>query len=271
VALDLASEVLVFVQLRRVSRSGWAVRGKRVFQPLREIFPILVPGRGVVAFLRRHEHLWINVFKLLGREVTERYEMGLQELREYVEETVETVRETIRSTARNTALADLPQWLIEELVTIRFGRLPHTSILEFIENVEEKFREYMEAPLVLRGLKRAETRFQKLLSTSQIMALKVRRCRFEELMDVKLHLYQLLEKGVIPVDFSKDSIIVAKKIQRHKGSERFWLSTLNLDPAGVLRGLESECVTVEDARELEFESRDVGWGLRVAQTYPGRA
>ena len=253
-ALDLAREALVFTQLRRASR---AARRSRVLQPLRGIYPMLVLNRGLVAFLRRHELIWAGMFKLLGREVTGRYEMGFLEVRDYVEEAVKTVREA----TRNTAIANLPQWLIEELLVIYFGKLPHYAVLEFFGKVERRFREYMEAPQVLKGLKKARTRFQELLSTSQIIALKARRCRYE--VDIGNVLYELLAKGVIPVDYSLNSVIVARKTRRQKGSERFWLSTLNIDPLQVLRGFESECLEVVEDVKLEFEERDVGWGLKT--------
>ena len=110
-------------------------------------------------------------------------------------------------------------------------------------------------------MKKARTRFQELLSTSQIIALRARRCRYE--VDIGNVLYELLAKGVIPVDYSLNSVIVARKVYKSGGYERFWLSTLNIDPVELLRGFESECVTVGDVGELEFESRGVGWGLKA--------
>ena len=260
--MDLSSEVLVFVKLRKISRHGWAVHGKKIFQPLRESFPILVVGGGVVAFLKRHEHIWANMFRLVGREVVGRYEASLQKFSEYIG-VAESVREAIKASIQ---AMNLPPWLAEAFEpSVSFGVLPYGKALKFLETIRRRFKEYMEAPLALKGPREGESGFHKFLRTSDLAVLVIRGTYKEGMLKyVSEYLYGLLDDGVIPIDYSYDSIIVARKVYADGGLKRFWRSTRNLDPIEVLRGFEQTYFSyVFDVKELEFERRDVGWGLKA--------
>jgi len=264
----LGREVLVFVQLKRVSGGSWA-RYRGLFQSLRYSFPIVVVNKKskgrvnkkIVAFLKRHEHVLINMYKLLGWEVVERYEMSLSEFEEYLE----GLRKALEVQKK---LENLPPWLAEHLKpTVSLGMLSYDEALKFFEAVRKKFREYAEVPLSMKAPRKGETRLHKFLRTSSVAVLVVSGTYREELLKrVSEYMYELLHQGIVPVDYSYNSIIVAKKVYRYKGSERIWRSAHNLDPIKVLEGFASRYDVVANVRELEFEKRDVGWGLKAIPT-----
>jgi hypothetical protein len=126
-----------------------------------------------------------------------------------------------------------------------------------------KFREYMEVPLAMKGPREGESRFHEFLRTSELVVLKIVGTYKPELMRrVSNYLYELLIKGIIPIDYSYDLIIVARKIYKHRGVERLWRSVFDYDPIKILKGFESRYEPVLRVKELEFEERDVGWGLK---------
>jgi len=268
--IDLSSEVLVFTLSRRARKGLWYTYGK-VFLSLMRGFPALVVtqkshGRvsgKVVAFLRRHEHIWANMLTLLGWEVTERFEMPL--LKFY--DMLESVRLEV-----SRHFETLPQWFAEYFrPAVSFGSLSYNDITRFLEAVKRKFKEYMEAPLAVKGRIEGETELHKFLRTSDLAVLILRGTYKEGMLKyINSYLYELLSDGVIPIDYSHKTIIVARKTYRDKRSERFWRSVLNMDPIRVLRGLESTYLqNVFKVEELEFEKRDVGWGLNVkSASYP---
>ena len=274
--VDVSREILVFTLLKRVSRGVWA-RYRGMFQSLRYSFPIVVVNRKskgrvnrkIVVFLKRHEHIWINMYKLLGWEVAERYEMGLHEFEEMLED-ITRVLEVLKQTEVLKRVENFPPWLAEGFkLTVCLTMLSYDEALKFLETIRGKFKEYMEIPLSMKAPRKGETRLHKFLRTSTIATLIIRGTYKEGMLRyINDYLYELLSDGVVPVDYSYDSIIVAKKIYRHKGSERIWRSTLNLDPIEVLRGFESVYFAyVFDVKELEFEKRDVGWGLKAIPAF----
>jgi len=270
VEIDLSGEVLVFALLERVSRGAWA-KYRGVFQSLRYSFPIVIitkksKGRvneKVIVFLKRHEHVWINMYKLLGWEVAEKYEMNLHKFKKMFD--LGRVLEALKR-AENENFEDMPPRLAKYLKPLRISRgaLSYDEALEFFETIKKKFKEYMEIPLSIKAPRRDETRLHKLLRTSSKAVLVISGTYREELLKrINDYMYELLSRGVTPVDYSYNSIIVAKKVYRYRGSERIWRSPLNLDPIEVLKGFASRYVVVTDVRELEFEKRDVGWGLKA--------
>ena len=257
-------EVVVFALLERVSPGDWE-RYRGLFQTLRYSFPIVVVNRKhkgrvrrkIIAFLKRHEVLWTSMYELLGWKVVERYEMGMEELRKQLEG-LRKFLETLKG------LEDLPEWLSESLKPgITLGDLPLDKAVEFMELVEKRFREYMEAPKAIADAGAARTRFHKLLRTSKISALVIGiGGKNEQLKRVGERIYELLEKGIAPIDYSYNAIIVAKKSYRYRGVEKTWRSSLGLDPEKVLKDLETRYEIVVPDVKLEFEKRDVGWGLK---------
>jgi len=270
VEVDLSNEVLVFTMSRRARKGLWYTYGK-VFRALMHGFPAIIVtrkshgrvGGKLVAFLKRHEHIWANMISLLGWEVVERFEVPLLRFNDIIE----SVRLEV-----SKHFETLPPWFAEYFKpTVSFGPLSYSDVVRFIENVKRKFKEYMEAPLAVKGRIEGETEFHRFLRTSTTATLIIRGTYKEGMLRyINDYLYELLSDGVVPVDYSYDSIIVAKKVYRHRGSERIWRSTLNLDPIEVLRGFESVYFAyVFDVKELEFEKRDVGWGLDAKEvSYP---
>ncbi len=262
-------EYLVFALLERVRPGDWA-RYRGLFQTLRFRYPIVVINkkyRGrvkgkIVAFLKRHEDVWLKAYELLGWKVVERYEMGLDEFRSKYEG-LKKFLETIKG------FDNLPNWLSESLKPmIALGDLPLDKAFAFLDSIEKTFKEYMEAPKALVDAKAAKTRFQRLLRTSTIAALAIRGTDKKALKkEITRILGIMLSRGIVPVDYSYNYIIVAKKRLTVRGHRKNWLSTLEYDPIDVLKGLEARPAIVflpqEKIKELVFEERDLGWGLSV--------
>ena len=256
---DIKREPAIVVLARRELR---VPRYRPVIRALRSTFPAVMASRGntrVAIFLKRHEHVWASAYRLLGWEELGRYEVSLGELAEVCEES-ERALEPLRSSPR------IPGWLAPYLgVTASLGVLPCYEVASFLELVKRRFSEYMEVPKAMRGPRKREPRLHKLLRTSRLAVLIVSgTSREEQLRRVSEYLHELLMKGVVPVDYSHNTIIVAAKVYKRRGVERVWRSPLGLNPVEVIKGFESRYVpVVTDVRDLEFERRDVGWGLKV--------
>lgn len=216
---------LVFARLV----GGRSVR-RRLFNVLRFRFPIAVVGGGDVSkrvvFLKRHWDLWATVFRVFGWKVVETRSMGLGEF--------------------------------EEMFGDRWYWFPGL--------VKATAEEYRGVPKALSDPSCRVTRFHKLLASADLFALAIRGSWEEAL---RRELGKVLEwmvwRGVVPVDYSLSHVIVARRLYRGG----WWLSTLGYDPLRVLRELEARPAKVVLSREridrLEFEERNVGWGLKVVE------
>jgi len=216
--------------------------------------------------LKRHEDLWIQALSLLGWKMIERYEVPLDKFKRIYEKLKEIV-DLIDDLKKEYTF---PSWLSEELKpVIGLGMLTLDKIMNFIENINRRFEEYMLAPKAMVDPKEAKTGFLTRLRRSVVTALAIRGTDKEKLREViRSNLYIILSRGVMPIDYSYNYIIIAKKSYRYRGSERIWLSYLGYDPIEVLRGLEERpaIVMLEPEKiELIFEKRDIGWGLSVVE------
>jgi len=257
-------EVVVFVVLERVSPADRRYRG--VTQALRHVYPLLVLGKPggrtgerAVAFLKRHEAVWANMFRLLGwRATANRYEMPLEELRRLYGE-LRGLQGALRGLGR------APGWLAQHIKPgVSLGGLPLDSLLGFVEQVERRFAEYREAPAALRSAGAARTSFLKHLRNSELLAITVvvgdRDGQYRKVNEL---LYELLRRGIVPIDYSHNEVIVAKPARTARGARKPRWSVLGFDPGLVLRGLQTRYCVVEAGAGVEFEERDVGWGLRL--------
>jgi len=69
---------------------------------------------------------------------------------------------------------------------------------------------------------------------------------------VREFLYEVLRMGVALIDYSHSSVIVAKRVYRRRGIERFWGSVADLEE--VLRRLEARLYyVVVECKGVEFE------------------
>lgn len=203
----------------------------RLFNMLRFRYPIAVlESSGAmkrVVFLKRHRGLWMSFYELTGWKSMDEYEVDMKDFMESHPDSLFPVR------------------------------------------VEVAMKEYATVPAILRGEKvYYETRFHELLKSSEIMALAVRgTCREVLLREVTRILKSLLYKGVVPVDYSYNYIIVVRK----KLNGKWWLSAFGYDPINVLKWLESRpaivLLTQEKIERIVFENRDIGWGLNVIEKY----
>lgn len=266
VSTHALGETVVIALLERVGPGNWA-RYRGLFMTLRARFPIVVVNkkakgrvnRKIVAYLKRHEAVWENMYMLLGWRIVERYEVGMEKLKRWCDE-LRKLLEALKE------LEGLPQWLREFVKpTISLGGLSLDEVASFMETVEKRFAEYMATPEILSGIRPVTTRFHKLLRSSKISALVIRfGDRNEMYKRIRQRLYELLERGVAPIDYSYNAIVIAKKIVRYRGIERVWNSSMNLDPEDVIKGFETRYEIVVRGVGLEFEKRDVGWGLKPA-------
>jgi len=269
-----SKETIVFVALERESPGDWA-RYRGLFQSLRHRYPVMVLNKKskgrvkekIVAFLKRHEAVWMNMYRLLGWKVAEinelgqkiakRYEMPIEELRKLCEE-LKKLQEALKSFEK------IPEWLAEHVKPRLFlGDLALDKLLGFFELVEKKFVEYAETPKAFVDRKAARTSFHNHLRASRLLALVITAgSRDGQYNEIRKLLYEVLRMGVVPLDYSYDSIIVAKRVYRRRGVEKFWGST-TLDPEYVLKRLEARpYYAVVECKGIDFEKRDVGWGLR---------
>jgi len=205
----------------------------RLFNMLRSRYPVCVvessPEGKTVALLERHKDIWVTFYRLAGWKPVDEYKM-----------------------------------CVEEFTEAYPGKhLFHTT-------VQATLHEYTRVPEVLGGTVGAvwETRFHKLLRTSEILALALRGTWREALLrEVGGVLQSLLFRGVVPVDYSYNYVIVA----RRRLGNRWWLSAFNYDPFTVLKRLEARparvLLTHERIEKIVFEERDVGWGLTVVERY----
>lgn len=267
-------EYLVFALLERVRPGNWE-KYRGLFQALRFRYPIVVVNRKhrgrakrkIVVFLKRHEDLWLKMYEILGWKLVERCEMGLSEFKAMYEgfkRLLEAMREF------DSLFSSLPNWLCESLrPVVALGELSVDKALAFLDSIEKTFREYMETPKALINAKNAKTRFQRLIRTSTIAALAIRGTDRRALRrEVASIIEAILSKGVVPVDYSYNYIIVARKRLVVRGRRRNWLSALGYDPIDVLRGLEARPARVllsHEKIEIVFEERDIGWGLSVIE------
>jgi hypothetical protein len=263
--VDTGCEVVVFVKLRRGpgSRYGWA-KYRALLPPLAYSFPIAVSenttGEKFALFLKRHEHVWSRMFELLDWEIVERHEVSMSVL----EEALGRLREAVEAFGRIELPQSIPQPLAKVKPTVALGPFRYGSLLRFVEAVRKRFWEYAIAPQALKKPVEGETRFHKFLRTSEMAVLKIVGTYRPELMKrISEHLYELLWRGVIPIDYSYDSIIVARRVYKNRYYLRIWRSAFGYDPIEVLKGFESRYEPVLPVKELVFEERDIGWGLRA--------
>jgi len=262
--MQTLNEVIVFALLERESPGDWA-RYRGFFQMLRYRYPIVVMNRKsrgrvrrkVVAFLKRHEAVWENMYRLLGWKIAEKFERSMDELRRACDE-LRKFQEALKSFEK------VPEWLAEHVKPRVFlGDLPLDELLGFFELVERRFAEYIEALKALADSKVARTSFHKHLRASRLLALVITvGDRSGQYSKIKEFLYEVLRMGVAPIDYSYNSVIVARRVYRKRGVERFWGSVV--DPEEVMRRLEARpYYVVVECRGVDFEKRDVGWGLKI--------
>jgi len=211
----------------------------------------------IVAFLKRHEAIWINMYRLLGWRIVERFEMSMDELKKICDE-LRKLQEALKSFEK------VPEWFARHIKPRLFlGGLAIDDLFEFMEHAEKRFTEYIEASKALADSKLARTSFHKHLRASRLLALVITvGDRSGQYSKIKEFLYEVLRIGVAPVDYSYNSVIVAKKIYRKRGVERFWGSIA--DPEEVMRRLEARpYYVVVECKGVDFEKRNVGWGLKI--------
>jgi len=257
--MQTLNEVIVFALLERESPGDWA-RYRSLFQALSYWYPLVVVNRKsrgrvrgkIVVFLKRHEAVWESMFKLLGWRITNTIEVTVAKLRKVLDE------------LRRLQELDLEgvEWLTKYVKPkILLGDLPVDELLEFLSFAEKRYAEYTVAPRALSDPKVAKTSFLRNLRSSKLLALVITVGTRSSYIAVKEFLYELLRMGVVPIDYSYSSIIVAKRVVRWRGVEKFWGSVV--DPEEVLRRLEARpYYVVVECRGVDFEKRDVGWGLR---------
>jgi hypothetical protein len=251
------SEDVVFVLLEK---RGFSEKKYRKLLPvLASIYPatVLRTKRGkkvekIVMYLKRHDLIWKSVFELVKWVEVKRDELSIDVVMKYFEERYKEVDEVFKKFRTSSKdfvgfeeflmKAGSDVWVFFGLDYIRRG-------MNMFMRFRKRLEEYKSIPEVLRNVKQPNTQFLKNVRTSKIFVLKT--------SEIESDLHNLLWGGVIPLDYSKDMIIVGRKELRNG----FWLS-LTYDPYQILRSLHRPPTnTLKEVKQLRYEPREIGWGL----------
>jgi len=271
-------EVIVIVRLERSGYSEW-FKFRSVYASLMRRYPLVtvtkkVKGRVVekwVAFLKRYEDIWESMFRLMGWKIAERHEVSEEDFRNFFTRLRE-LEEVIKKLRDEVTGKIFPKELMHELrPLVGLGGLTADKALNFLSKIKERFTEYLSIPKIIKGEKRPRNRFLMRVKTAELAALAVRGTNRDYLKEVLgRNLDALLSRGVIPLDYSLNYVIVAKKEYTERGKRKVLLSALDEDPTEVLKGLEARpgivLLTSDKIGGLDFEERSKGWGLKIIET-----
>jgi len=267
-------ELLVIALLEKKEPADWT-KYRSTYASLMRMYPIVVirkkvKGRVVskiVAYLKRHEDIWEEMFSLLGWSITNKCEVPLDIMKKIYEKLLELTNEVNK--LRNEMI--LPEWVSKELTPlIGFGNLDLNRAMRFFSEIERKFSEYRIAAETLKKKEKVEreTSFIRRLRTSLTVALVIRGTSTSALRGkLRERLRALLRKGIIPIDYSLNFIITVKKEIKSKGVSKLWLSHEYYDPLEVLKELEARPAVIfldPGTFDIDYEERDIGWGLKVS-------
>jgi len=266
-------ELLVIALLEKKEPADWT-KYRSTYASLMRMYPIVVirkkvKGRVVskiVAYLKRHEDIWEEMFSLLGWSITNKCEVPLDIVKKIYKKLLELTNEVNK--LRNEM--KLPEWVGKELTPLMgFGDLDHNRATRFFNEIERRFSEYRVAVEALRRKIKRETSFVRRLRTSLAVALAIRGTHEPALRrKLRERLRALLRKGIIPIDYSLNFIITVKKEMKSKGVSKLWLSHEYYDPLEVLKELEERPAVVflyPGIFSIDYEERSVGWGLKISE------
>lgn len=253
-------EKVVLALFERSGVAEWRMyRG--LFNSLRAYYPVAVQNIGrkgrrykkLVVYLKRHEWIWEEAYKLLGWAKTSTVELDL----EAIEEVYRVLNELSLNLRSNKHFNTFKQTLETLGLKIFPGILADGAPLKLsnlIERFKKRLEEYKLIPEALKNAKIAKRGFLQKVRTSKILALKA--AVSEETF--RRDLYRLLEKGIVPLAYTRGLILsVEKRIKN-----RMWLSTLNENPREVLSKMTAPPGKVlVEVKELLYSDRGIGWGL----------